>query len=75
MNGEVKLKLTKLDTIKVFSFEHAQEILRADKYNDFEVADENHEFINNELIKRPSDKSGTKPAKSKRSKKGDKATK
>jgi hypothetical protein len=75
MDSKVNLRLKKLDVVKDYPFAHAQEILRLDKYNDFECADDNHEFINNELIKRASDKAGTKPAKSKRSSKGRKVSK
>lgn len=65
MDSIVKLRLVNSGVIKEFPFIHAQAILKADKYNDFECADDKHQFINNELIKRPSNKGGKKSKKSK----------
>ena len=76
MDSIVKLKLVKSDTIKEYTFRHAQDILRLDKYNDFEIADKKKfEFINNDLIKRPSPKGGKKASKSKGDTEGGKVPK
>ena len=73
MDSIVKLIHKKTGNPKELVFSHAQAFLQID--SSYKCADDKYQFINNELIKRPSDKSGTKPAKSKRSKKGDKAAK
>jgi hypothetical protein len=75
MDSKVNLRNKKTGHVQEFTFEHAQNILILDNNNDFECADDNHQFINNELIKRASDKAGTEPAKSKRSSKGRKVSK
>ncbi len=63
MKSKVKLKHNKRGVITELTFSHAQELLRVNK--NFEVESNNYEFINNELIKRPSKKGGTKSKKSK----------
>ena len=70
MDSKVNLKNKKTGHVQEFTFEHAQNILRLDKNNDFECADDKHEFINNELNKRPSTRGGKKSTKSKSSSKG-----
>tara|TARA_R110000803_G_C11934631_1_gene315820 strand:+ start:661 stop:891 length:231 start_codon:yes stop_codon:yes gene_type:complete len=66
MDSIVKLKLVKTDETKEFTFKHAQEILRIDKHKDFEIADKKKfQFINNDLIKRPSPKVSKRTAKPK----------
>ncbi len=72
MNDKVKLE-TKAG-VKEYDFAHALAILRADKYNDFKVVG-NHEFKDNELIIKPSNRGGKKSTKSKSSKKGGKVPK
>jgi hypothetical protein len=60
MNTKVKLK-GKCGGVMETSFAHAQKILQIDKHNVFEVAEPNkYQFINNELIKRPSKKGNKK---------------
>ena len=72
MDSIVKLKLVKQGKTKEYTFRHAQEILRLDKYNDFAIADKKKfQFINNELIKRPSPKNSGKSDKSKGNKEGE----
>tara|TARA_Y100000310_G_C20004386_1_gene500001 strand:- start:70 stop:297 length:228 start_codon:yes stop_codon:yes gene_type:complete len=71
MDSKVKLK-SKGGAILDTTFAHAQKILRIDKNNAFEVAEpDKFQFINNELIKRPSKGGNKKPAKQKRSSKGE----
>ena len=70
MDSKVKLRIIKSGVVCEFTFEHAQNILRGDNYKVFECADDKHEFINNELNKRPSTKGGKKSTKSKSSSKG-----
>jgi len=66
MDSIVRLKNRKTGEDKGITFEHAQNILRIDKYNDFEIADKKKfQFINNELIKRPSPKVSKRAAKPK----------
>ena len=73
MDSKVKLKIIALDVTQEFTFEHAQNILRKDfKFEKFEIADKKKfQFINNELIKRPSPKSSGKSDKSKGNKEGE----
>ena len=49
MNDKVKLELVKIGVVKEYDFDHALNIMRLDKYNDFKVVG-NHEFKDNELI-------------------------
>ena len=57
MNSKVKLKVIKQDVIQEFDFEHAENILKIDKYNDFEIAEpKKFKFIDNALIKLASPK-------------------
>ena len=53
MNDKVKLEIIKTGMVKEYDFSHALAIMRLDKNNDFKVVG-NHEFINNELIIKPS---------------------
>lgn len=75
MNSKVNLRNKKTGTVQEFTFELAQNILRLDKNSDFECADNKHQFIKNELIKRASDSGSKKTTKSKRAKKGGKVPK
>jgi hypothetical protein len=71
MNSKIKLKTSKTGTIVELTFEHAQRILRADRNQDFEIADNTKfEFINNDLIKKPSTKGSRKSTKQRSSTKG-----
>jgi hypothetical protein len=64
MDSKVRLKTSKTGKVIETTFEHAQNILRIDKNNDFEIADKKKfQFINNDLIKRPSPKGGRKSTK------------
>jgi len=63
MDSIVKIKNKKTGAIKELVFPHAQGLLQIN--SDFEPADKTYEFINNELIKRPSNKGSKKPKKSK----------
>ena len=74
-NEKVKLKCSK--HVQDFDFEHALNIMRLDNNNDFEVVG-NHQFIDNELIIKPSVKGGeesTKPKTGKGRKKVSKPSK
>lgn len=65
MNSLVDLKNTKTGHVQGFNFEHALAILRHEKQqgrNTF-IAVGNHEFIENELIIKPSDTDSTKTSK------------
>ena len=75
MNSKVNLRNKKTGTVQEFTFELAQNVLRLDKNNDFECADNKHQFIKNELIKRASDSGSNKTTKPKRAKKGGKVPK
>ena len=75
MNSKVFLRNKKTGTVQEFTFELAQNILRLDKNSDFECADNKHQFIKNELIKRASDSGSKETTKSKRAKKGGKVPK
>ena len=44
MDSIVKLKLVKTDTVKEYTYSHAQDILRLDKYKDFEVANDRYDL-------------------------------
>ena len=71
MDSKVILKLGKTGETQEFTFEHAQNILRVDKYKSFEIADNTKfEFINNDLIKKPSTKGSRKSTKQRSSTKG-----
>ena len=71
MDSIVKLVHKVTGNKKELVFSHAQAFLRID--NSYKCAkDSNFEFINNELIKRPSNKGSKKPSKSKPSNKGKK---
>jgi hypothetical protein len=61
MDSKVKLRYIKLGKVEVFSFEHAQNILRLDGYKDFECADDKYKFIDNKLIKQSQKKKESKP--------------
>jgi len=61
MNSKVKLRIKTLDKIVEYSFEHAQNIIKDDKYKDFECIDAKYKIVNNELIKQPKKKKETKP--------------
>lgn len=76
-NRKVKLRIIKLDKIKEYDFEHAQNILRIDTHNDFEVADSKYKFQNNELtvIKQSSSGASTKPKKQGKGNAGGEGTK
>ncbi len=64
MDSKVKLIHKVTGNKKELVFAHAQAFLQID--NSYKCAkDSNYEFINNELIKRPSKKGGTKSKKSK----------
>jgi hypothetical protein len=69
-----KVQLKSSAGVNEYEFAHALEIMRIDKYNDFEVVG-NHQFIDNELIIRPSDKGSEKPTKPKGGKRGKKVSK
>jgi hypothetical protein len=70
MDSIVKLVHKKTGNKKELIFSHAQEFLRID--NSYECAkNSNHQFINNELIKRPSKGGNKKSAKQKRDNKGE----
>jgi hypothetical protein len=71
MNEKVKLK--SIAGVKEYDFAHALEIMRTDKYNDYEVVG-NHEFKDNELIIKPSTRSRKKSTKSNESKGGGKVS-
>jgi hypothetical protein len=75
MDSIVKLRVIKTGHVQEFTFEHALNILILDNNNDFECADNKHQFIDNELIKRPSDKGSEKPTKPKGGKRGKKVSK
>jgi hypothetical protein len=75
MNDKVKLELR--GHIKDYNFEHALAILRLQKKqgrNDFKAVG-NHEFINNELIIKPSTNDSAESDKPSKGKKGRKVRK
>jgi Pyruvate/2-oxoacid:ferredoxin oxidoreductase gamma subunit len=72
MNDKVKLKSSA--GVKEYDFAHALEIMRIDKYNDYEAVG-NHEFINNELIIKPSTNDSAESDKPSKGKKGRKVRK
>ena len=75
MNGKVKLEYK--NGVKELDFEHALNILRNQTKSGviiFKVIGE-HEFINNELIRKPNNKASAEPAKQGKPKSGGKATK
>jgi hypothetical protein len=77
MNDKVKLELIKTGVVKEYDFDHALAIMRIDKHNDFKVVG-NHEFINNELIIKPStrgSKESTEPIKGTKGRKVRKSSK
>ena len=74
MNDKVKLELVKIGVVKEYDFDHALNIMRLDKYNDFKVVG-NHEFINNELIIKPSTGDSKEPDKPSKRTKGRKVRK
>ncbi len=74
MNKKVNLRNKKTGFVKPFRFDLALSILRNNS-RDFECADEKHQFIDNELIIRPSTKGSGKPTKPKKGKGGGKVPK
>lgn len=69
MNDKVKLELVKIGVVKEYEFNHALNIMRLDKYNDFKVVG-NHEFKDNELIIKPSKRGRKKSSKPSTGKEG-----
>lgn len=70
MDSKVKILLVKTKEIREFVYPQALELLITDKYNDFELADKKYKFVNNELIKQPSNRSAKESDKSKSDSKG-----
>jgi hypothetical protein len=69
MDSKVKLIHKVTGNKKELVFSHAEAFLKID--NSYECdKDSNYEFINNELIKKPSNRGSKKPNKSKRGNKG-----
>ena len=68
MNKKVKLRNKNTKQLKELSFEHASALVKITDV--YESANDDYQIIANELIKRPSIKSGTKSDKSKPGSKG-----
>jgi len=74
MSDNEKVKLENNGRVTEFEFLHALNILRQQKGNIFKCVG-NHEFINNELIIKPSNSSGNVTTKLPKGKKGGKVHK